>query len=145
MQPYLEYLLAGIKAAHQRIDRNSEYPQEGLDEHFRDIERFISGDSEHTLQYYCGLNSGDFPPVEQFSENEIKQLCHGFEEMLASWNVNVDWPEKLPWDKRYALTVALLDREFTPLNTGMFVFDFCTGYAPECELGEYCRCLEYWK
>jgi hypothetical protein len=115
-----------------------------LDEHFRDIERYISGDSEHTLQYYCGLNPCDFPPVDEFSEKEIIQLCHAFEEMLSSWNASIDWPDNLPWDKRYLMTVALLDHEFTPLNNGMIVFDFCTGYAPECELGEYCKCLEYW-
>ncbi len=145
MHPYLPHLLADIIAAHQRKDSNPEQTSTSLDEHFREIDRYISGDSEQTLRYYCGLDPADFPPVGEFSEEEIKQLCHAFEEMLDSWNVSVDWPENLPWDKRYGMTVALLNREFTPMNFGMVVFDFCTGYAPECELGEYCKCLEYWK
>jgi hypothetical protein len=65
--------------------------------------------------------------------------------MLASWNVSVDWPEEFPWKRRYELSVSFLDREFMPMNTGMYVIDFCTGYAPDCELGEYCRCLDIWK
>lgn len=144
MHPYLKHLLADIKAAHQIEDSSPENPQEDLDQHFRDIERYISGDSEQTLQYYCGLNPGDFPPAEEFSEEDIIQLCQAFEAMLSTWNASVDWPENIPWDKRYTMTVALLGHEFTYFNSGMTVFDFCTGYAPECELGEYCKCLEYW-
>ncbi|MGF1638834.1 MAG: hypothetical protein ACFCUU_17295 [Cyclobacteriaceae bacterium] len=135
MHPYLPHLLADILAAHNRNVRNPEPPQKDLEEHFREIDEWISGDSEHTLSYYCGLEPKDFPPFEQLSEKDIKQVCHAFENMLASWNVSINWPEKLPWKKRYEMTVALLDREFTPMNAGMYVFDFCTGYAPDCDLG----------
>ncbi|MCC5928375.1 MAG: hypothetical protein JJU28_03925 [Cyclobacteriaceae bacterium] len=145
MHPYLTHLLADINAAFSRKSRNSEPKQESLDEYFRDIDRWISGDSEHRLSYYCGLDPNNFPPYEQFSEKEIRQICHAFEEMLASWGVSIDFPEELPWKNRYELTVSLLDRDFTPMNSGIYVFDFCTGYAPDCELGEYCKCLDIWK
>lgn len=145
MHPYLPHLLSDISAAHQIKGSLPESGPDNLEDHFREIDRYISGDSEQTLRYYCGLDPAEFPPAEAFSEKEIIQLCHAFEEMLDSWNASVDWPEKIPWDKRYAMTVALLDREFIPMDFGMIVFDFCTGYAPECELGEYCNCLEYWK
>ncbi|WP_200976500.1 hypothetical protein [Echinicola sp. 20G] len=91
------------------------------------------------------MEPGDFPPGQQFTEVEIRQVFRAFEKMLGLWNVVLDLPDALPVDRRYDLMVALLDQEFAPMNSGMFVFDFCSGYAPGCELGEYCNCLKSWK
>ncbi len=30
------------------------------------------------------------------------------------------------------------------VNSGSMSFDFCSGYAPDCEFKEYCPCLEIW-
>jgi hypothetical protein len=145
MHIYLPHLLADIKAAHKEENLDEYSPPQSMEEHFAEIDRWISGDSEHTLSYFCGLVSADFPPAEQFSKDEKQQVCLTFEEMLASWGGSIDWPSNIPWDFRYQLTVGLLDKNFSTFNFGMFVFDFCTGYAPGCDLEKYCKCLEFWK
>jgi len=145
MKSYLTHVLSDIRAAQWEEPQKETSGKESVDEHFRDIDRWISGDAEHTLSYYCGLEAGAFPPTDQLSDNEMKKVCDAFTAMLNSWNVELDLPDVLPLDRKYELMVGLLDHEFTPFNTGMFVFDFCTGYAPEYGLKEYCPCLEFWE
>lgn len=41
-------------------------------------------------------------------------------------------------------TVNTLIEGFTPVNSGIIGFDYFSGYAPDCPLGEYCPCLAIW-
>lgn len=145
MDSYLTHLLSDIQAA-QRADSPKEtFGHDSLKDHFRDVDRWISGDAEHSLGYYCGLEAEVFPPYDQLNDEEVSEICNAFTTMLATWHVDLNLPDELPLHRKYELIVRLLDHEFTPFNTGMFVFDFCTGYAPDCELKEFCRCLEFWE
>lgn len=144
MNPYLPHLLADVKAAHNDDLEEPKEESQSLEEHFAEIDRFVSGDAERTLGYFCGLKSADFPPPEQFNEKEINKVCSAFKSMLGTWGVDINLPDNLPFNMRYELMVALINRGFTPLKFRFFVFDFCTGYAPDCELGSYCPCLEVW-
>jgi hypothetical protein len=144
MHPYLPHLISEIKAAHKKEEPELHLSEDNLEEHFLEIERMISGDAAHTLSYFCGLLSEDFPPGNLFTGEEKWQLCRAFEEMLRSWGADVSLPEVLPIDNRYELIVGLLERHFTPFQFGTLVFDFCTGYDPDCELGKYCPCLGSW-
>lgn len=144
MNPYLPHLLADIKAAHNNDEAEPKEQSESLEDHFAEIERMVSGDGEQTLGYFCGLKTADFPPSEHLTEEEINKVCNAFENMLHTWGGDVDLPDNLPLNKRYELMVSLLNHGFTPIKFGFCVFDFCTGYAPDCELGSYCPCLEHW-
>lgn len=144
MQSYFSHLLTDIRAAHRSESPEEKSGHESIEEHFRDIDRWISGDTEHTLGYYCSLEAEAFPPHDQLREEEIQKICGAFTAMLHSWGFYVDLPDELPLHRKYKLMIGLLDHECTPINSGMFVFDFCTGYAPGCELKEFCPCLEIW-
>lgn len=63
---------------------------------------------------------------------------------MYSWNLSVDLPHHVPTSFAYQIIVGLLDRETLIVNDGAITFDFCTGYAPDCELKEYCPCLKIW-
>ncbi len=145
MHPYLPHLLVEIKAAHKNEEPELHQSEVNLEDHFREIERMISGDAERNLSYYCGLLLEDFPPGKLFTEDEKWQVCQAFEKMLHSWGADISLPDALPIDNRYQLMVDLLEKEFTAIQFGLFVFDFCTGYAPDCKLGKFCTCLENWK
>ncbi|SMO56931.1 hypothetical protein [Gracilimonas mengyeensis] len=145
MPLYLSHLLADIQAAHRVNSPEEELESDSLEEHFREVERWLSGDAEHTLSYHCGLKAAAFPPHDQLTEEEIQKICDAFTAMLNSWGFHVDLPDELPLHRKYQLMVGLLDHECTPVHTGMFVFDFCTGYAPGCKLKEYCPCLKIWE
>jgi len=144
MHPYIPHLLADIAAAH-RTEIPEEEPEQTIEEHFEAIDRWLSGEEpEHTFGYYCGLDAEIFPPAEQLTDKEMKMIRKAFEQMMYSWNQGIDLPEGLPVAFAYSLMVNSLNHETSMVNSGCMHFDFCTGYAPDCELKEYCPCLEIW-
>ncbi|GGF40602.1 hypothetical protein [Echinicola rosea] len=145
MHPYFSHLLQDIQDAHKEESFPNPIDKSDIEEHFQEIDQWLSGDAAHTLGYYCGLSPEDFPPSNDFSDEEIKHICEAFEKMLASWGGIHDTPNNFPIREKYSLIIGLLEEDFTPINGGVYVFDWCTGYAPDCRLGVYCRCLEFWK
>lgn len=145
MHPYLPHLLTDIKAAHRpEGGREREHSPVSLWQELEEAERYATVEPELTLGYYCGLKVEDFPPPEQLSARDLKRVCKAFREMLLSWNADISLPDTLPLSFEYRLTTGTLNERFEPVNYGHITFDFCTGYAPDCALKEYCPCLEFW-
>lgn len=145
MHAYLPHLLSDIANAHRADIRQEVGVPPTFEEHIEEVERYIAGENpDHTFGYHCGLEAEDFPPAEQFSDEEIGQVYKAFEKLLFSWNAGIDLPENLPLPLRYKFMVNTLSEGFAPLNHGIMHFDYCTGYAPDCVFGKYCPCLEYW-
>jgi hypothetical protein len=111
------------------------------------IERWVAGEFDnppHTFGYYCGLKPENFPPPEKLSDRDIEIICDAFNKLLFSWNASIDLPDSMPDRIKYTFMVNTLNEGFTPVNSGIIGFDYCTGYAPDCPFGEYCPCLEIW-
>ncbi len=144
MHPYIPHLIADIQTAHRRKPGDENLPS-SMEKNLEEIEAWVSGDMpEHTFGYHCGLKFENFPPPEQLTEKEMKLIRKEFEKMIDTWNVAIHLPEKLPVEFAYKLMVNILEREITIFNSGCMNIDFCTGYAPDCDLQEYCPCLEIW-
>jgi hypothetical protein len=144
MHPYLPHFLADIAAAH-RTDTPETEPPQTIEEHFKEVERWIEGEEpSHTFGYYCGLETINFPPPEQLTGNEMKKIIIAFGQMMFSWNLDISLPETLPLPIAYKMTVDTLDSKTEIVNSGFISFDFCTGYAPDCVFKKYCPCLEIW-
>lgn len=145
MHPYIPHLIADIKAAHRAEIPEEENISQSLEEQFEEKESWASGDvAEHTFGYHCGLRSEDFPSPEQLAESEMNLIRKEIERMMYTWNVAIHLPEKLPVDFAYKMIIDTLERNITIVNNGRMNIDFCTGYAPDCDLKEYCPCLEIW-
>ena len=145
MHPYIPHLLADIAAAHRTEIPEEEAAEQTIEEHFEEIEKWVSGEEpERTFGYYCGLNSENFPPAEQLTDEEMKMIRKAFEQMMYSWNQGIDLPESLPVAFAYKMIVDSLDMKTNIVNSGGMSFDFCSGYAPDCIFKEYCPCLEIW-
>lgn len=145
MHPYLFHLLADITAAHRRETPIVQELPDSFEEEMEEIERWVEREEPaHTFGYYCGLETISFPPEEQLTDKEMKQVITAFGQMMFSWNLGIDLPKLLPLHIAYKMTVDTLDRKTEIVNSGMMTFDFCTGYAPDCIFKEYCPCLEYW-
>ncbi len=149
MHPYIPHLLSDIAAAHQEV------PCEDIHDHahiilsdeqlFEEVERYVfGGEPIHTFGYYCGLQSLDFPPAEQLENDDLQKVCIAFKQMMETWNLSIDLPDNLPSPIAYSLTVGMLNTKTDIPKMGLRVFDFCTGYAPDCDLGSYCPCLKFW-
>jgi len=145
MHPYIPHLLADITAAHRTEILEITEREPTIEEHFEEIEKWLEGEElQHTFGYYCGLDSAIFPPADQLTNKEMILVRKAFEKMMYTWNHGIDLPESLPAAFAYKLIVDCLNRKTEIVNSGCMSFDFCTGYAPDCELKEYCPCLEIW-
>ena len=146
MEKYVLQLIQSIRDAH-RVASVVESPLQviSFEEEMVAVEKWVSGhDSPPTLGYKCGLTPDQFPPPEKLTEDQMIAIMEVFQEMLASWNLQMSFPEILPATRAYPLMITILEKEAWYLPGGTLVFDFCTGYATECVMKEYCPCLEYW-
>src|SRR5690625_4437057 len=145
MHPYIPFLLEDIKAGERPESVRELSTPATFEEEMEEIERWVSGgNDEHNFGYYCGLKKEQFPPQDQLSVEDIKRVFKAFERLLFSWNAEIDLPDELPWWLRYQFMLKTLGEEFTPVATGFITFDFCSGYAPDCEFGKYCSCFSIW-
>ena len=98
MQSYVDYLLADIQQAEGNVDETLTpiSCEEDLSDHFMEIERLMLEEPLNTFGEICGLTREQFPPVEQLSKKQIKQIIKAFRQLLLSWNLGVDFPKKLP-------------------------------------------------
>ena len=145
MHPYLPHLLTDIAAAHRTEIPTEKKSPVSFEEEMEEIEKWVEGEEPaHTFGYHCGLDTINFPPPEQLTDEEMKQVIKAFGQMMFSWNLDISLPEKLPIPIAYKMTVDTLDSKTTIVNSGFMGFDFCTGYAPDCIFKEYCPCLEIW-
>ena len=147
MKKYLDYLLDDIKNAH----RSTFHPiistkQPSFLEEMEIVEKWVDGTVDQSaLSNQCGLQASHFPSASQLQSSEMERIIIAFHEMLASWHIAADIPPNLPVANTYLLLISLLDKGVCYFPGGTLHFDFCTGYAPDCELKEYCPCLEHWK
>ncbi len=138
------HLLSDIVAAH-RTETPGEEPPQTMEEHFEEIDRWISGEEpEHSFGYYCGLEPENFPPAEQLTDEEMTLVRQAFEKMMFTWNIGISLPEKLPAALAYTIIVGSLHMKIDIASSGQMHFDFCTGYAPDCVFKQHCPCLEFW-
>ncbi len=116
-----------------------------IEEHFEEIDRWLEGEEPpHNFGYFCGLDAGNFPPAEQLTDDEMIIIRKAFEHMMFTWNHGIDLPETLPVAFAYKMIVDSLNMKTNIVNSGCMSFDFCSGYAPDCVLKEYCPCLKIW-
>ena len=146
MEKYVLQLIQSINDAHRVAITGQQVPQViSFEEEMEAVEKWVSGDdSPPSLGYKCGLTPEQFPPPEKLTTQQMKKIIEAFQKMLTTWNLKVDFPSKLPISRAYPLMITVLEKEAWYLPGGTLVFDFCTGYAPECVMKEYCPCLKYW-
>jgi hypothetical protein len=145
MKTYVTQLIADILKAHRTPLTAAEKENFTFEEEMEAIENYAEGRNiPSPFSVQCGITVEQFPPEEQLEDDEIRQILDALEQMFLSRNMSVDMPENVPIRKAYPLIINLLNEEAWYFPTGTLHHDFCTGYAPECELGEYCPCLEIW-
>lgn len=147
MHLYLSHLLADIAAAHRsesEIVEEENNPQT-IEQYFEEVDLWLAGkEPPHTFGYYCGLESVNFPPSEQLSEEEMEMICSSFKKMMYTWKPGISLPENLPVAFAYTMIVDSLNSKTDIPNNGFMDFDLCSGYAPGCVFKEYCPCWETW-
>lgn len=150
MQKYVNQLLVKMEQASkdpsQPIDPKILYPDHpsmaypGL-EYIAEWELGQKTPAEELFE----ISKDEFPSADKLNTTQIESLIDGLHEMIQSINNSISLPDEMPPARKYELIIGLWDEGFQPLTTGTSCNDFCTGYAPDCELEEYCSCKEIWE
>ncbi|MDZ4748520.1 MAG: hypothetical protein SH808_08535 [Saprospiraceae bacterium] len=145
MKSYTANLLEDLKKAHRSSSEDADKATPASFVEMEAIENWVAGnDPPATLAKHTGLAIEQFPSADQFTREDLIAIIDAFQEMLLTWNMQADFPSNLPAERAYPLLIGLLKEEAWFLPGGMLHHDFCTGYAPDCELLEYCPCTEHW-
>jgi hypothetical protein len=145
MHPYLPHLLSDIEAACR-----TEIPEEpvrkiSFEEEMEEVEKWLEGEEpDHTFGYYCRLEADNFPPPEQLTKKDMKEVCKAFKHMMFTWNLDISLPKNFPTSFQYSFLIKTLNEKTAIVNSGFMGFDYCTGYAPDCVFKEYCMCLKHY-
>ncbi|MEX2569508.1 MAG: hypothetical protein WD431_26440 [Cyclobacteriaceae bacterium] len=143
MHPYIPHLLEDIAKAHREDTSREQESVQTPEDHFEEIERWLSEDPTHTFGHYCGLKAAEFPPAIQLSEADMALILKAFHKMMFSWNLDIDLPDELPMPIAYTMTVDTLNQKTGIVNDGFMSFDYCSGSPEQCVFKEYCSCLKY--
>ena len=65
-----------------------------------------------------------------------------FKKMMASWNLDIYLPDKLPVSIAYSIVVDTLNQKTAIVDVGFVSFDYCSGSPEGCVFKEYCPCLD---
>jgi len=145
IQSYVDYLLGDIQQSERNEDvsSNALTDQDGLFEHFMEVERFVTEDPLNNLGQLCGLKREQFPPLDQLSKTQIKKIVKAFRRLLYSWNLEIVVPKKFPEVEQYDLLVGLLDQKVHIVKNGTYYIEFCSYEPKECPFGLYCDCKDF--
>ena len=146
MHRYISQLLEDLRAAHKveaSFDTNSHAlndDAEGIEAHFAEVERYLSGDHDQRIGDVLNLTAEQFPPVKMLTEAQMQAVVEVFGRLLGSWHIDTDLPTDLPVAKAYELLMGALDKKVYLADGGFVTIEFCS-YAPwDCQLGEWCMC-----
>ena len=143
MDQYLQQLLEDLHAAHKP---ETEFmppdvsEDEGIEAHFAEVERYLSGEYDQRIGDVVGLMPEQFPPAQRLTTEQMQQVAKAFTALLFSWHISTDLPDELPIEVAYPLLVTALDKKVYLADGGMVTIEFCS-YAPwDCPFGELCKC-----
>jgi hypothetical protein len=148
MQRYIDQLIEDLKAAHKVIEPKSKSWEDDEDDDemqdfFADVDNYVSGDHDQVIAVALALIPEQFPPFEMLTTAQMLQVSDALADLLASWNISVDMPEKLPIEKAYPLMVSVLEKKTYFSEYGNTVMELCNYDSASCPFGiEYCRCKD---
>lgn len=151
MESYILQLIEDLQAAHRVQDEelagdaaNLFEEDEGIEAHFAEVERYLSGEGHQKIAEITGLFPEQFPPVGKLTQNQMLRVVEAFDALLFSWHIRTDLPEGLPIEIAYPLMVSALDKEVFVSDGGFVTIEFCAYNTDYCPFGtEFCACSKF--
>ena len=155
MEHYINQLLQDLKEAQNNKPTIPDYSALYPDHQANDPQ--YEGAMDYMMEwelapYYpmnvlFGLEAEAFPPAEQLTDDQMKQLIAGILELWGEFNIHADLPEEAPNQLVYK---ALIDKwkndTIQYISVGTLHVEFCDYNTADCQWGEeYCMCIEYEK
>jgi hypothetical protein len=145
MNSYTNHLLEDISKAYRPQDffkKELLTSDDSLEAKLIESETFFDYESNPPFKNFCGLEPEDFPIEEKLEKGDLIKLTQALIKMFESWNIIVVFPDDLPVEMGYRMTLDLISNPLPIMEFGFFYKDFCSGSPEECKFEGYCSCLK---
>ena len=148
MDEYVNQLLEDIALIlGNKLNEKKEQPKKSkkalLEEHFKEVDLYISGDAERPLGYFCGMEKEQFPPEERLTKTQKESLSVALIKMMNAFNIEPDFPKNFPMEKAYPFLIQSLNDPITIMSSGTMHIEYCDYDTENCPFGtEFCHCKD---
>lgn len=145
MDHYLHHLHADIRQ--RTVQLQSELipiaKADPIGDIFAQVEAYLHG-PEHDFAYWTDLSQDELPVPERLTDAQCAALVEALTELCGALLIQVEFPGGVPPRIKYQ---AMRNNwsESCSVGVGRTHWDFCSGDASSCDLGEYCTCKEFWE
>lgn len=139
MDKYIKQLIELMHSAYQ--NRPEQHDNADLEDHFAEIEAYISGDFEQQIDEAIGIPQHCFPPDDRLTDEQIDLLVPEFEALWNHFRFHLCFPEKINARWKYILMRKELAEHHQILKSenSMMHIEFCDYDASQCTLPkEFC-------
>lgn len=141
MELYVSQLIEDLQAAHQQEDDENDLKEETIEDMLEESELFVSGKNHIEVYKLIGFIPEQFPPVYQLSLPQIRKILVALTDLLWSYNIDTNFPEKLPTKLKYELLTEEMYKEVFIGKHGITSLDYCDLEIKSCPFGKkYCDC-----
>lgn len=143
MHTYLDQILEDLRAAQaQPPEATKFFSHEAAGDPIQEVEAFLKS-PQHDFAYWTGISQEALPPLEALPADRVQELVDELKALWRAHKVEPLFPPNTPaWGQYRALRACWTSEVGTNVTC---TFDFCTGYAPDCVLEDFCPCKETWE
>lgn len=138
MQRYFEQLVEDIRESARHKDRNVQFnvPTDLLKVP-EEYAHLPVVPAQKAYQWFR-LSLDMFPPAEKWNQKQLLYMCVILRHLFEHYNIEVELPNHLPYDKVYAYLLKALDTYTSCEQDHPNTITFCEGEAEDCPFGYYC-------
>jgi hypothetical protein len=139
MDKYIKQLIELMRSAYQ--NRPEQHYSADLEDHFAEIEAYISGNFDQQIDESIGIPQHCFPPDDQLTDEQIDLLAPEFEALWNHFRFHLCFPEKINARWKYILMRKELAEihQILKSENSMMHIEFCDYDANQCTLPrEFC-------
>lgn len=104
------------------------------------FEAMLNG-TEEPMSKIVGIERILLPPIERLTIEQVNKLYPYIEDLLFAYNFDLDFPDGVPVNQKYALVWNIWEEKFIYMDDGFCTIDFCDYDCDFCPFGsELCRC-----
>lgn len=140
MDLYISQLVEDLKAAHN-VEEEEEDKEITVYDMIDEAELYFSGKNHIEIYKLIGFIPEQFPPVFLLNLKQIRQVLVALTDLLWSYNIDTNFPPKLPDKLKYDLLTEEMYNDIYVDKNGITGLDYCEFDVKTCPFGKkYCEC-----
>lgn len=144
MELYVTQLIEDLEAAKQPDMPYVPDGEESIEDHFEEVDQYISGEKHIKICELIGFLPEQFPPSNRLNANQLKRIFFALDQLLDSYNIDTNLPNKLPSKLKYELVTKDLTEEVFASKHGFTTLEYCNNDVETCPFGKkYCNCKDF--